>query len=97
MGVLRMNNYPRMTMTLPSEKRSLAVDRRTNSMVNRRAYEIAHQLIPGIKAYLLDRIRFEQEQAREAGETGIYREEFIMDALADSSAQEALYDIRSNI
>jgi len=72
-------------------------DRRVNSMVNRRAYELAMQMIPSIKAYLLGRVKFEQQCAIDSGESGIFREQFVQDALSDSSVEEAIYDIRSSL
>lgn len=70
-------------------------DRKINSMVNRRAYEIAMQMVPGIKAFLIERVRFEQDCARRAGESGVYQDQFVLEALADSTVEDALYDIRA--
>lgn len=77
--------------------RSLAVDRKINSLVNRRAYEIAHQLIPSIKAYLLAQIRFEQDRADEWTTLDVNGEAFAFDVVSLVSAQEVLYDIKANI
>lgn len=69
-------------------------DRRLNSIINRRAWELAHQLLPGIKAYLLERIIFEQQSA---GATTEINERFYADVLRDTSLDEALLDVRSNL
>jgi len=84
-------------MNQPFRTRSLAVDRKINSLVNRRAYEIAHQLIPSIKAYLLAQLRFEQDRADECTKIDVNGEEFAFDVVSLVSAEEVLYDIKANI
>lgn len=71
--------------------------RQLNSMINRRAYELALRMVPGLKVFLMDKLKWEQETAIHNGEKDVFNSDFAHGVLMDCEMQEALYDLRENI
>lgn len=72
-------------------------DRTVNSLINRRAAEIAQQMTPGIRRFLTEKIQSEQLLALSNGETVFDHVRFISDVMFDCYLEEVIRDLYENI
>lgn len=72
-------------------------DRMLNSMINRKAFDMAHRLAPSIKRYVREKIDSAREEARYRGEPGIATKRFIDDVLDECFEEELIRDLMENI
>ncbi len=82
---------PQQLEHLPPHSRQL------NSMINRRAFEMAHRAIPEIKRYLREKIECEQDLSRDHGDYGFDSKSFIAGVLEDCYQEEMIRDLVANI
>lgn len=74
-----------------------APDRITNSLINRRASEMAQQMTPGIRRFLREKIDYEQQLALHNGQKDVDSVRFIADVMSDCFLEEVIRDIYDNI
>lgn len=74
-----------------------APDRMTNSLINRRASEMAQQMTPGIRRFLREKIDYEQQLALHNGQRDVDSVRFIADVMSDCFLEEVIRDIYDNI
>lgn len=74
-----------------------APDRMVNSLINRRAYELTHQLMPEIRRFLREKLAYEQRLSLENGAVDVYSSEWIADALFDCTSEQAITEVYANI